>query len=206
MHKHHPDIHDVVIAGGGPVGLFLACELRLLDLSVLVLERSEDPHSPLKRMPFGMRGLSAGTLEALYRRGLLDEVVAAQRANDGAGSTAKTARWMEQPRRPAGHFAGIPFYHDDIDTSKWPYRLTSPAGTSMVVALETLETVLARRASAMGAEIRRGFSADEFHASGEEVTVRAGGETFRGRWLVGCDGGRSAVRKAGAFEFVGTAP
>jgi len=114
MHKHHPDIHDVVIAGGGPVGLFLACELRLLDLSVLVLERSEDPHSPLKRMPFGMRGLSAGTLEALYSRGLLDEVVAAQRANDGADSTAKTAPWMEQPRRPAGHFAGIPFYHDDI--------------------------------------------------------------------------------------------
>jgi 2-polyprenyl-6-methoxyphenol hydroxylase-like FAD-dependent oxidoreductase len=206
MHKHHPDIYDVVIAGGGPVGLFLACELRLLDLSVLVLEQSDDPHSPLKRLPFGMRGLSAATLEALYRRGLLDEVVAAQRANDAASKTATTAHWMEQPRRPAGHFAGIQFYHDDIDTSKWPYRLPSPAGTSMAVALETLETVLARRASAMGADIRRGFSADEFHASDEAVTVHAGGETFRGRWLVGCDGGRSAIRKVGAFDFVGTEP
>ena len=206
MHKHHPDIYDVVIAGGGPVGLFLTCELRLLDLSVLVLERSEDPHSPLKRLPFGMRGLSAATLEALYRRGLLDEVVAAQRANDAAGSTATTVHRMEQPRRPAGHFAGIQFYHDDIDTSKWPYRLPSPADTSMAVALETLETILTRRASAMGAEIRRGFSVDEFHASDEDVTVHAGGETFRGRWFVGCDGGRSAVRKAGAFEFVGTDP
>ena len=38
------------------------------------------------------------------------------------------------------------------------------------------------------------------------MTVRAGGETFRGRWLVGCDGGRSTVRKAGGFEFVGTDP
>lgn len=76
----------------------------------------------------------------------------------------------------------------------------------MAVALETLEIVLARRASAMGAEIRRGFSADEFHASDEEVTVHAGGKTFRGRWLVGCDGGRSATRKAGAFDFVGTDP
>ena len=206
MHKHHPDIYDVVIAGGGPVGLFLACELRLLDLSVLVLEQSDDPHSPLKRLPFGMRGLSAATLEALYRRGLLDEVVAAQHANDAASKTATTAHWMEQPRRPAGHFAGIQFYHDDIDTSKWPYRLPSPAGTSMAVALETLETVLARRANAMGADIRRGFSADEFHASDEAVTVHAGGETFRGRWLVGCDGGRSAIRKVGAFDFVGTEP
>jgi len=206
MHKHHPDIHDVVIAGGGPVGLFLACELRLLDLSVLVLERSEDPHSPLKRLPFGMRGLSAGTLEALYRRGLLGELVATQRASDSAGSTAPTAHWMEQPRRPAGHFAGIQFYHDNIEGSKWPYRLPSPAGTSMAVALETLETVLASRARTMGADIRRGFNADEFHASDDDVTVHAGGQTFRGRWLVGCDGGRSAMHKAGAFDFVGTDP
>src|SRR4029077_9680631 len=38
----------------------------------------------------------------------------------------------------------------------------------------------------------------------EDVTIRAGAETFRGRWLVGCDGGRSTVRKAGGFNFVGT--
>ena len=58
----------------------------------------------------------------------------------------------------------------------------------------------------MGADIRRGFSADEFDESDEAVTVHAGGETFHGRWLVGCDGGRSAIRKAGAFDFVGTDP
>ncbi|MFT4064548.1 FAD-dependent monooxygenase [Paraburkholderia sp.] len=206
MHNRHPDIYDVVIAGAGPVGLFLACELRLLDLSVLVLERAHDPHSPLKRLPFGMRGLSAPTLEAFYRRGLLDELVAAQRTDDAAGKTAAAAHWIQQPRRPAGHFAGIQFYHDDVDTSRWPYRLPSPAGTSMAVTLETLETILARRAGAMGAEIRRGFGVDDFLASDESVTVHAGGETFRGRWLVGCDGGRSAIRKAGGFEFVGTDP
>ena len=126
MRRHHSDIYDVVIAGAGPVGLFLACELRLFDLSVLVLEQAEDPHSPLKQLPFGMRGLSAPTLEALYRRGLLDEVVAAQRESEAAGKSAKAAHWMGQPRRPAGHFAGIQFYHDDIDTSKWPYRPPSP--------------------------------------------------------------------------------
>ncbi|WP_367616628.1 FAD-dependent monooxygenase [Corallococcus exercitus] len=46
-------VYDVIIAGAGPVGLFLACELRLAKRSVLVLERLEDPHSPLKRFPFG---------------------------------------------------------------------------------------------------------------------------------------------------------
>ncbi|WP_322029528.1 FAD-dependent monooxygenase [Paraburkholderia sp. J76] len=206
MRAHHSNFYDVVIAGAGPVGLFLACELRLFDLSVLVLEQAESPHSPLKRLPFGMRGLSAPTLDALYRRGLLDEVVAVQRESDAAGKVAGTPHWMGQQRRPAGHFAGIQFYHDNIDTSKWPYRLPGPAGTSVAVALETLETVLANRAIAMGAKIRRGLGVDTIHASDDDVSVHAGGQTFAGQWLVGCDGGRSAIRKAAAFEFVGTDP
>jgi 2-polyprenyl-6-methoxyphenol hydroxylase-like FAD-dependent oxidoreductase len=200
-------MYDVVIAGAGPVGLFLACELRLADLSVLVLEQTEDPRSPLKRLPFGMRGLSVPTLEALYRRRLLDDIAAAQRANDApGGSTVAAAHWMQQPRRPAGHFAGIQFYLDNIDTSKWQYRLPSPAGASMAVDMESLETALAARAIAMGVEIRRGLGVEDLDQPGEEVTIRAGGETFRGRWLVGCDGGRSTVRRACGFEFVGTDP
>lgn len=203
---HDPALHDVVIAGAGPVGLFLACELRLAGLSVLVLEQAGDPRSPLKRLPFGMRGLSAPTLEALYRRGLLDDVAAAQRANDASGgSTVAAAHWMQQPRRPGGHFAGIPFYQDDVDSSQWPYRLPSRAGTSMAVDMETLETVLAARATALGVEIRRGLGVEDLDQA-DEVTVRAGGETVRGRWLVGCDGGRSTVRKAGGFDFAGTDP
>jgi 2-polyprenyl-6-methoxyphenol hydroxylase-like FAD-dependent oxidoreductase len=195
-------IYDVVIAGGGPVGLFLACELRLADLSVLVLEQAEDPRSPLKRLPFGLRGLSAPTIEAFYRRALLDDLAVSQ---PGGGPSA-TAHWMQQSRRPGGHFAGIQFYLDNIDASKWPYRLPSPAGASMAVTMEQIESVLAGRASAMGVEIRRGLGVEDFDPLEEDVTVRAGGETFRGRWLVGCDGGRSLVRKAGGFEFVGTDP
>jgi 2-polyprenyl-6-methoxyphenol hydroxylase-like FAD-dependent oxidoreductase len=194
-------IYDVVIAGAGPVGLFLACELRLADLSVLVLEQAEDLRSPLKRLPFGMRGLSAPTIEAFYRRGLLNEI-----ADSGGGSASNAAHWMQQPRRPGGHFAGIQFYHDNIDASKWRYRLPSPAGTSMAVELERLESALAARAIAKEVEIRRGFGVDDIDQSDEHVTVRAGSETFRGRWLVGCDGGRSTVRKAGGFEFAGTDP
>jgi len=196
MPNHHPVPYDVVIAGAGPVGLFLACELRLRDLSVLVLELAHDPSSPFKRLPFGLRGLSAPTLEAFYRRGLLPDIAAPPPA----------AHWMQQPRRPGGHFAGIQFFHDTIDSSKWPYRLPSPAGTSMAVEMEQLESALAARAGAMGVEIRRGLGVEALDPSDEDVTLRAGGEIFRGRWLVGCDGGRSTVRKLGGFAFVGTDP
>ena len=130
-------MHDVVIAGAGPVGLFLACELRLAGVAALVLEQAEDPHSPLKRLPFGLRGLSAPTLEALHRRGLLDEVAALQVSKE-AGRTPAAAHWANQPRRPGGHFAGIPFYQDDVDASKWRYRLPTPAGTSMAVEMASL--------------------------------------------------------------------
>jgi len=67
-------IYNVIISGAGPVGLFLACELALAKCSALVLEKAEHPHSPLKQLPFGIRGLSAPTIDALYRRGLLNEL------------------------------------------------------------------------------------------------------------------------------------
>lgn len=201
-------IYDVVIAGAGPVGLFLACELRLADLSVLVLEQAEDTHSPLKQLPFGMRGLSAPTIEAFYRRGLLDRIAEPQLSKDpsGGGSASTAAYGMQQPHRLGGHFAGIPFFHDNTDTSRWPYRLPSPAGTSMATTMEQVESVLAAHAIAMGVEIRRGLGVEGFDQSDEDVTVHAGGEIFHGRWLVGCDGGRSTVRKVGDFEFAGTEP
>jgi 2-polyprenyl-6-methoxyphenol hydroxylase-like FAD-dependent oxidoreductase len=200
-------IYDVVIAGAGPVGLFLACELRRTDLSVLMLEQAQAPHSPLKRFPFGMRGLWAPTLEAFYRRGMLDDLAMPEPIKLApGGSGASAGPGAKQPRRPAGHFAGIVFDADKIDPSKWPYRLPSPAGNGMAITMEHLETALAARAIAMGVEIRRGLGVESFTPSDEDVTIRAGGETFHGRWLIGCDGGRSVVRKAAGFEFVGTDP
>lgn len=196
--------YDVVIAGAGPVGLFLACELRRAGLQVLVLEQSQDPHSALKRLPFGLRGLSIPTLEAFHRRGLLEDIVAAQHV--AAGAIKSAAHWMQQIRRPAGHFAGIQFYQDNVDVAKWSWRLPTPADASIAVDMETLESVLAARACHLGVEIRRGFGVDAVAASDQDVMVQAAGETFRGRWLVGCDGGRSTVRKIGGFDVVGTAP
>jgi 2-polyprenyl-6-methoxyphenol hydroxylase-like FAD-dependent oxidoreductase len=202
MTDQNPVPYDVIIAGAGPVGLFLACELRLAGLTVLILERAKDPHTELKQLPFGLRGLSATTIEALDRRGLLEDLLAAQRTCDVAG----TAHWSRQTNRPGGHFAGIQFQLDDVDTAQWPYRLPGPAGTSLAVTMDALETVLAARASAMGADIRRGLALESFEATDEGVTIRAGGHSFVARWLVGCDGGRSIVRKLGGFEFVGTEP
>lgn len=183
-------IHDVIIAGAGPVGLFLACELRLAKLSVLVLERAQDPASPLKRPPLGLRGLSTPSIEAFYRRGLLDQLAPLQAPTQGAG----------------GHFAGIQFFLDDVDTSRWPYRLPGPAGTHLPADMQQIEAVLAARAHTAGVDIRRGRSVDAFVQSDEIVTVHAGSETFRARWLVGCDGGRSIVRKAAGIDFTGTDP
>lgn len=204
MHNHHPISYDVIIAGAGPVGLFLACELRLAGLCVLVLEKAANPGSPLKRLPFGMRGLSAPTIEAFHRRGLLG-AIAPPPAKDGSGDGKLTAaHWMQQPRRPGGHFAGIQFYLDAVDSSQWPYRLPGQDGTSMAVEMEHLETALAVRATAMGVEIRRGLGVEDFAQSHEGVTIRAGGETVRASWLVGCDGGRSTVRKLGGLAFTGT--
>ncbi|WP_175873844.1 FAD-dependent monooxygenase [Burkholderia sp. BCC0397] len=192
-----PVTHDVVIAGAGPVGLFLACELRLAGASVLVVEQTDDPEFPLKHLPFGMRGLSAPTIDAFYRRGLLDGIALPSRAKD-------TAHWMQQSRRPAGHFAGIQFFHDDVDASQWPYHLPGPAGTHMATDMARVESVLTARAYATGVEIRRGLAVEGFDQSNDGVTLCAGDETFHARWLVGCDGGRSAVRKGGGFAFTGT--
>jgi 2-polyprenyl-6-methoxyphenol hydroxylase-like FAD-dependent oxidoreductase len=194
------NIYDVIISGAGPVGLFLAGELALAGCSVLMLEKAENPNSPLKKLPFGIRGLSVPTIESLYRRGLLKELELHKRLKSPHQNAGQGIH------RQAGHFAGIPFHDGDIDTSQWKYRLTSSTETSLISEMQELETVLIQYAEALGVEIRRGTAFTNFHQTEEEVTVQAGSQTFKSKWLVGCDGSRSAVRKAGGFEFAGTEP
>ncbi len=186
-------LYDVVIAGAGPVGLFLACELALAKLDVLVLERADSPVTPLKAPPLGTRGLSVATGEALHRRGLLDDVLAA--AATGAPRKAQ-----------AGHFAGIGIDAAKIDPSRWTYRLPNPASTNFAADMGSVESVLAARAIALGVDVRRGLPVTGLDDRGEEVMVGAGTAAFRARWLVGCDGGRSTVRKLAGFAFEGTEP
>jgi 2-polyprenyl-6-methoxyphenol hydroxylase-like FAD-dependent oxidoreductase len=133
-------IHDVIIAGAGPVGLFLAGELALAKCSVLVLEKAENPHSPLKQFPFGIRGLSAPTIEALYRRGLLETLEVHKRLRNPHKTSTP-----EGPRRQVGHFAGIPFLEGNIDSSQWRHRLPSSTETNLISTMQEIESVLARR-------------------------------------------------------------
>lgn len=193
-------IYNVIISGAGPVGLFLACELALAKCSVLILEKEENPSSLLKQLPFGIRGLSAPTIEALYRRGLLNELKIHQRLKNPHQNA------VQGPRRQAGHFAGIPFHDGDVDRSQWKYRLPGSTETSLISEMQELETVLTRRAETLDVEIKRGFAITGVHQTDSGVTVQAGDQSFQSKWLVGCDGSRSVVRKVGGFEFAGTEP
>src|ERR1700727_37098 len=192
------DIHDVIISGAGPVGLFLGCELALAKCSVLILEKAEDPHSPLKQFPFGIRGLSAPTIEALYRRGLLENLEVHKRLRNPHKTSTP-----EGPRRQGGHFAGIPFLDGNIDFSQWKYRLPNSTETTLISEMEELESLLARRAEALGVTITRGLAVADFQHTADGITVQSGNHSFKAKWLVGCDGSRSVVRKAGGFEFAG---
>jgi 2-polyprenyl-6-methoxyphenol hydroxylase-like FAD-dependent oxidoreductase len=197
--QNHP-VYDVIISGAGPVGLFLAGELALAKCSVLVLEQAENAHSPLKQLPFGIRGLSAPSIEAFYRRGLLNELELHKRLKNPHQHAKQGAQ------RQGGHFAGIPFLDGNIDASQWKYRLPGSPATSLISEMAEVESVLTRHAEALGVTIRRGMGVTGFHQTADEVTVLAGNQSFTGQWLVGCDGSRSVVRKAGGFEFAGTEP
>ena len=193
-------VYDVIIAGAGPVGLFLACELALAKCSVLVLEKALEPHAALKQLPFGIRGLSAPTIQALYRRGFLNQLEVHKRLKNPHQNAGQGAR------RQVGHFAGIPFHEGDIDTSQFKFRLPGDTATSLISEIQELETVFARRAEALGVQIKRGFAITGFDQTENEVVVHLGNLSLQGKWLVGCDGSRSVVRKAGNFEFAGTEP
>lgn len=201
MSSDHHSRHNVIIAGAGPVGLFLACELRLAGCSVLVLERAPEPQSPLKALPFGLRGLTLPTMDNLDRRDLL----APLKARMSALSTAAAAPWTAGARRPAGHFAGLQFFRDRVDDTAWPWR---PAGGSemLAVALADIEAVLAARATELGNTIRYNSAVDGLEQVEDGVVVHTGTERLRAGWLVGCDGARSTVRKVAGIGFAGTEP
>lgn len=197
----HNATYDVIIAGAGPVGLFLACELGLAGCRVLVLERSEAAASPLKNLPFGLRGLNLPTMESLDRRDLLSPLKARMTLAD----TVTTAPWTAGARRPAGHFAGLQFFQDMVDTDAWPWRWGG-AVEALAVTMADLEHVLFTRASQLGVVIRHGCGVDGVTQTANGIEVHAGDMAHQAGWIVGCDGGRSTVRKAAGISFVGTEP
>jgi 2-polyprenyl-6-methoxyphenol hydroxylase-like FAD-dependent oxidoreductase len=201
--------YDVVVSGGGPVGLMLACELGLRQISVVVLERLVDPDLTIKA-----GAINTPTAEAFYRRGMLPALeVIQQRGIEQIQAfirrqmpAAPDGQPVRMPPRFAGHFAGIMLRGDLLDESDPDFAGHGPADRVGLVTQQDIERLLAERAAGLGVEVRRGAEVTGFDADSDGVTVHVGGEAIRAGWLVGCDGGRSLVRKLAGFDFPGTPP
>jgi 2-polyprenyl-6-methoxyphenol hydroxylase-like FAD-dependent oxidoreductase len=201
--------HDVVIAGAGPVGLFLACELGLAGVRAVVLERASDPNIPTRTAGLGGRGLNIASMEAFYRRGLMDELRKSAEMWFGApagGSSTPAQAAAGQRFRFAGHFAGIMLNGALIDYGDPDFRDKGPAAAGCFIDLVSLEKMLERRAVDLGVPVRRGVAVTGFSQAGDGVTVETSAGDLHAGWLVGCDGGRSTVRKLAGFDFPGTPP
>jgi 3-(3-hydroxy-phenyl)propionate hydroxylase len=165
--------HQVLIAGGGPTGLMLAAELRLAGVDVAVLERR--PSQELAGSRAG--GLHSRGLELLDQRGIVDRFLA-------EGKTAQAAGFA------------LVF----IDIGHFPTRHPYSLGLWQ----NHIERLLAEHARELGVQVlygkeATGFRQDEF---GVDVELADGG-SLRAEWLVGCDGGRSRIRKAAGIDFPG---
>ncbi|GLZ35883.1 FAD-dependent oxidoreductase [Lentzea sp. NBRC 105346] len=175
--------YEVVIAGAGPVGLLLACELRLHGVRVVVLERLTAPSNIIKA-----GAISGRTAASLDRRGLTEEI--SKVAAAAAGTLhANVKALFSNGKVLGGHFAGI-------------FKLTGMGGPAMMIGQPDLERILAARAAELGVEVRRGHEVTVLEQDDDGVTV----DGIRARYLVGCDGGRSSVRKLAGFDFPGTGP
>ncbi|THV47268.1 hypothetical protein BGAL_0323g00100 [Botrytis galanthina] len=191
-------VYDVIIAGGGPVGLFLVCELGLRGTSILILGSNPKSESPWKIEPLGRRGLNTPSVEAFYRRGLLDKLFDGE---DRPSTIRKTPGFQF-----GGHFGSIMLNANKLELDRWKYRLPGPSLTPGPTTIQKIEAVLIERAESLGVVILRDKAVTEIVAQSEiGITVKASDDaSYSSRWLVECDGGQSRVRKAAHFDFVGT--
>jgi 2-polyprenyl-6-methoxyphenol hydroxylase-like FAD-dependent oxidoreductase len=199
------ELVDVAIVGAGPVGLMLAMELSLREVKLIVLERLAQPDQTIKA---GALGALAG--EALERRGFGPAMEVEENAvTDAMMAMAKRNGAPENlPRGPSpltkigGHFAGL-FLIDQT-------RQREPKRRLRGVAQQGLEHMLDERAGKLGFEARRSCEVVDVREDDDGVMVEgqspAGAFSLHCTYLVGCDGGRSMVRKRAGFEFPGTDP
>ncbi|HKE89882.1 MAG TPA: FAD-dependent monooxygenase, partial [Gemmatimonadales bacterium] len=168
--------HAVVIAGGGPTGLMLAGELALAGVDVAIVERR--PDQDLEGSRAG--GLHARTIEVFDQRGIAD-------------------RFLSQGQ--AAQIAGFAWIR--MDMSDFPTRYNY----GLALWQSHIERILAGWVDELGVPINRGremtgFAQDD---SGVDVAL-SDGQSLRATYLVGCDGGRSLIRKAAGIAFPGWDP
>ncbi len=165
--------HAVVIAGGGPTGMMLAAELALAKVDVAVLERRAD------HVLVGSRagGFHSRTIEVLDQRGVADRFLAEGQAAQAAmvGTTV-------------------------LDMSDFPTRHPYSLG----IWQSKIERIMAAWVTELPVRIHYGCEVTGFAQGDAGVEVElADGESLRARYLVGCDGGRSVIRKAAGIDFPG---
>ena len=165
--------HAVVIAGGGPTGMMLAGELALAGVDVAIVERRPGPELAGSRAG----GLHSRTIEVLDQRGIADRFLS-------QGTTVQVAS-----------FSGIP-----LDISDCPTR------HNYVLALwqNRIEEIMAGWVDELAVPIYRGREVTGFaqEETGVDVEI-SDGQSLRTQYLVGCDGGRSLIRKAAGIGFPG---
>jgi len=168
--------HAVVIAGGGPTGMMLAAELTLAGTDVLIVERRPSFRLESSRS----RGLHSRTIEVLDQRGVVDRFLA-----EGKAMQVQA-------------FAGVP-----MDISDFPTR----HNYGMALLQSHFERIMSGWIDELGVPVLREHEVTGFAQDDDGVDVPlSDGTSLRAQYLVGCDGGRSAVRKAAGIEFAGWDP
>ncbi len=168
--------HAVVIGGAGPTGLMLAGELALAGIDVAVVERRTNQEVDGSRAG----GLHSRTIEVLDQRGIADRFLA-------AGQVMQVQR-----------FGGVP-----LDISDFPTR----HNYGLALWQREFEPILAGWVAELGVPILRGREVVGLAQDDTGVDVELSGDaSLRAEYLVGCDGGRSLIRKAAGIDFVGLDP
>ncbi|MFE0689651.1 FAD-dependent monooxygenase [Streptomyces xiamenensis] len=170
--------HQVAVAGGGPVGLWLAAELRRCGISVVVIEARTERDTRSRALTVHPR-----TIETFASRGVHHPFVS------------------EGIPLPGGHF-GV------LDSRLDFRRLSSPFPCTLALPQERTEALLERQALELGATVLRGHEVTGLSEGPDRVRVEVrtpdGPSRIEAAYLVGCDGSRSTVREAAGIDFPGT--